>query len=438
VRVAVAWSAAELVAFRRLLDDLDGLDGWGPKPYAVEPVPLGDDISTALAARGAGRVDIVMLPMPGLVWENRDVVRPLPPEILSYSDFEGTYDLVWRDLLCDPNEGGDAAAYGLPFKLAHESLVWYRPCVFAEYGLEPPSTWEEWTQVNAELAHRGVAPLAVAGADGWMLTLFFENILLGHSPCAYQALRRGAPRPWDHPRVRDALVLLGQMWGAPHALAGGVRKSLVQQFPDAVLEVFRYHRAAMVLVPDFAQPFVHEFGRPEHDTCRDHWDIFAFPGVGAAKPPLIAGGDAAVLTQAAVDDAEDLITRLAHPSAPKTWITGHGGFIPANRNTPQSSYRGNVAPFARQLHDQSYEFDLSDQIGVIGGREGLWRVLQDLLAEVGDGRADRAQVAADRAIERLMTLEDQAVGADVDHSSKITRRRAASARIDACEKRGGP
>ncbi|MEQ7123385.1 ABC transporter substrate-binding protein [Actinopolymorpha sp. B11F2] len=432
VRVAVAWSAAELVAFRRLIDHLDDLPGMRPKTYAVEPVPLGDDISTALAARGAGRVDVVMLPMPGLVWENRDVLEPLPRDLLSYGTVGENYDLVWRDLLFDPEEGSDPAAYGLPFKLAHESLVWYRTCVFAKYGLEPPRTWEEWTDVNAELVRRGVAPLAVAAADGWMLTLFFENVLLGHSPCAYRGLRGGSPRPWDHPKVRDTLVLLGQMWGAPGALSGGVKKSLVQQFPDAVLEVFRYHRAAMVLVPDFAEPFVRDFGRPEGDGCTDHWGIFAFPRVDAQDAPLIAGGDAAVLTRAAVDDAADLIRRLAHPSAPVNWIAGHGGFIPANRNTPQGSYTPKVGSFARQLHERPYQFDLSDQIGAIGGREGLWRVLQDLLAEVGNGHADLAPAAADRAIERLIALEDEAGGPDVDQTSLHLRRRAAAAAIDEC------
>jgi alpha-glucoside transport system substrate-binding protein len=437
VRVAVSWSATELAAFRRVLRRLDDLPGMAPKTYAVEPVPLGDDISTALAARGAGRVDVVMLPMPGLVWENRDVLKPLPAGLLSYDTVGENYDIVWRDLLFDARAGGDSPAYGLPFKLAHESLVWYRTCVFAKHHLEPPRTWAEWRDINARLIEEGVAPLAVAGADGWMLTLFFENLLLGHSPCAYTGLSASAPRPWNHPDVRDVFVLLGQMWGAPGALAGGVNRSLVQQFPDAVLEVFRYHRAAMVVVPDFAEPFVRAYGRPEDDGCADHWGIFAFPPVDAPDPPLIAGGDSAVLTQAAIPEAEDLIRRLAHESAPVDWIRHHGGFIPANRNTPPDHYTKAMRPFARQLHEESFQFDLSDQIGAVGGREGLWRVLQDFLAEVGDGNADRTQRAADRAIDRLIALEDEAEQPGVDVAAQHRRRRNSAASIDGCNDLGG-
>jgi alpha-glucoside transport system substrate-binding protein len=432
VRVAVTWSAAELVAFRRLIRRLDDLPGMGPKTYAVEPVPLGDDISTALAARGAGRVDVVMLPMPGLVWENRDVLKPLPADLLSYDTVGESYDIVWRDLLFDAEAGSDSRAYGVPFKLAHESLVWYRTCLFAKHKLEPPRTWDEWRDVNARLVRAGIAPLAVAAADGWMLTLFFENLLLGSSPCAYTGLSASAPRPWSHPSVRDTFVLLGQMWGAPGALAGGVNRSLVQQFPDAVLEVFRYHRAAMVVVPDFAEPFVRAFGRPDDEGCTQHWGIFSFPPVDAPDPPLIAGGDAAVLTSAAIPEAEDLVRRLAHKSAPVDWIRNHGGFIPANRKTPQDHYTRTIAPFARQMHDEVFHFDLSDQIGAIGGREALWRVLQDFLAEVGDGHGDPAHQAADRAIARLIALEDEAERAGVGEAALDRRRRAAAGAIDDC------
>lgn len=74
--MAVTWSAAELASFRRVVDNLRRLPG--EMTYHVDLLPYGDDISAALAARGAGRPDVVLLPRPGLVAENLEVLAPLP------------------------------------------------------------------------------------------------------------------------------------------------------------------------------------------------------------------------------------------------------------------------------------------------------------------------------------------------------------------------
>ncbi|HZC27680.1 MAG TPA: ABC transporter substrate-binding protein [Actinopolymorphaceae bacterium] len=437
VRVAVSWSAAELAAFRGVLDGLDHLPGQRPKDYSVEVVPLGDDIPTAVTARGAGRVDVVMLPVPGLVAENLGALERLPDGIWPGTDLSETYAPVWHSLLFHADAAtGVSVPYGLPFKLAHDSLVWYRACLFDQLGLRPPTNWSEWLAVNDAIVARGggVAPLALGGADGWMLTGVFQNILLARSPCAYDLLSRqgpGRPRPWDLDEVRDAFRLLGQMWGAPGALAGGVKGSLVQQFPDAVLEVFHYHRAAMVVVPDFAEPFAERY-RADPPGCVDDVGVFAFPRVGAGVPPLIAGGDVAVLTKPAGDDAKDLLRRLADERAPLPWITGNHGFIAANRKAPQSFYTTVIEPFARQLHDRTFRFDLADQIGAVGGREGLWRVLQDFLARVGDGQGSRAEEATDRAIEHLLALEDASVESATDATRRNLARSQTATAIRSC------
>ncbi len=437
IRVAVSWSAAELAAFRRLVDQLDRIPGQSPKPYSVALVPFGDDISAALSARGAGRVDVVMLPRPGFVPENLDVLEPLPPGVWPDPLTKDTYAAVWRPMLlraAKPQECGLAPTvradpgvpYGLPFKLAHKSLVWYRRCLFDAIGAEPPTTWDAWIELNARLVGSGVAPLALAGADGWPLTDFFENVLLGGAPCAYDALAQPAPRPWGTPEVREAFLRLGAMWSPAGALSGGVRRSLVQQYPDAVLEVFRYHRAAMTVAPDFAEPIVRRFGADD-SGCADDVGIFAFPGPDESHRPVMAGGDVAVLTRPARPEAKDFLKRLAHPSAPLAWIEADHGFIAANRDTPQR-YSPEIAAFARQLHDEPFHFDLSDQLDVLGGREGLWRVLQDFLSRVGDGATDEVEVATDAAVHRLTAMEDVLLR-DAEDAGCTTTPRSRPARI---------
>lgn len=385
VRVAVSWSAWELQAFRAVLN---GLTPHGSTlPYRVDLVPLGDQIDAALSARGAGRPDVVMLPRPGLVGDHRDALVPLPPDVWDPGVEPQPYATIWRDLLVE-----DGQPYGVPFKAAHKSLVWYRKEEFPQ----PP------TFADLDADHR----LALGAGDAWPLTDFFENVLYSVSPDDYRKLREPAgPRNWDTPAVRTSFDLLGQLWGRPDVLAGGVDLSLAMQYPDAVREVFRFERAAMVVAPDFAEPLVDE-AYPSRAEREAKVGVVQFPQLRPEDEiAFVVGGDVIVAT---TDSAPvlDLVRRLAAPTAPRPWIENYGGFIPPHRESPVRHAVG-LGQLVRPLRDGTadFEFDLSDQIGGIGDWEGLWRVLRRFLTRVGDGHADRRHEAAEEAIAELQRVE---------------------------------
>jgi alpha-glucoside transport system substrate-binding protein len=384
VRVAVSWSGQELRAFHDVLDGLGELD------YPVEVVPLGDDISTAFGARSARRPDIVMLPRPGLVPRHLRDLEPIPDDVADRGRVR-----LWAELLVH-----DGTTYGVPFKTAHKSAVWYRPSVFREVGVQPPRLWSEWLAVNRSLSSAGVRPLSLAAADGWVLTDFFENVLLGIAPAAYAALATAdSPRPSRQPQIAAALRLLGTMWSAPGTLAGGVDRSLVQQFPDAVIEVFGHRRAAMVLASDFAEPVVRSFAADPDDV-----GLFTFPALtpGAAAP-VVVGGDVMVLPKPTSDDALDLVRRLAAPAAVDPWVK-QGGFLVDGRDY---GYSPELVRLAEQLSGPagSLQFDLSDRLGRVGDINGLWRVLTDFLVRVGDKGSDVVPGAVDVAMTKLRKVE---------------------------------
>jgi alpha-glucoside transport system substrate-binding protein len=187
------------------------------------------------------------------------------------------------------------------------------------------------------------------------------------------------------------------------------------QFPDAVREVFRFDRAAMVVAPDFAEPLVAD-AFPDPEELAAEVGVRQFPAIRPGDVvPLIAGGDIAVVVKSKESThAIELVNRLAAPGAANPWIEGRGGFIPAigeyvPRHVPQ--LESLVAP----LRDKTAEFafDLSDQLGAAGGYDGLWRVLRDFLRAVGDGRRDLASPAALRAIADLQEIETDLAGANV-------------------------
>ncbi|MEV8374174.1 ABC transporter substrate-binding protein [Kribbella sp. NPDC056861] len=384
VRIAVSWSGQELRAFHSVLDNLGRLD------YPVEVVPLGDDISTAFGPRSARRPDLVMLPQPGLVAQHREDLESMPEDLADRSRAR-----LWHELLV-----ADGTTYGLPFKTANKSAVWYRPSVLAKAGLQPPTQWSEWLAVNRALSESGIRPLALAAGDGWVLTDFLENVLLGSSPSAYQALATAAhPRPSEQPAFAAALRLLGTMWSAPGVLAGGVERSLVQQFPDAIVEVFGHHRAAMVVASDFAEPVVRSFA-----TDPDDIGMFTFPPMSPGGPaPVVVGGDVMVLPKPTSDDARDLVRRLAAPAAVDPWITA-GGFLADGRTT---GYSPELTRLAKQLvaPTASLQFDLSDRLGRLGDINGLWRVLTDFLVRIGGRGSDVVPEAVEAALAQLKKVE---------------------------------
>lgn len=365
VRVAVTWSAAELAAFARVLDRR------GPADY--ELIPLGDDISAALGARTSGRPDIVAVPQVGYVTTNLDHLAPLPDGV-----WNAKYERIVPDARVQP--------YALPFKLANVSVVWYR----RDLGITPPTTWDGWLDLNERIIDDGMAPLALGGADGWMLAQFFANVLLRTYQETYDALLgKHAANLWESREVRTAFEMVATMWGRAGALAGGAGKALVQQFPDAVLEMCRYGRAAMVPAPDFAESVIRRFA---HDP--DDYDTFTFPPGRSGDPPLVISSDLLVLTRPASGAAQDLLRYLATPAAPLPWIRDTGGFIAANPDTDPKYYSPTLRRLAQALEDHPTRFGLADQLGRLGGSEGLQRVLQDLLRGVAAGVAPAAAARA--------------------------------------------
>jgi alpha-glucoside transport system substrate-binding protein len=277
-------------------------------------------------------------------------------------------------------------------------VVWFRRAVFDEHGLEKPKTWDEWLALNEKIIRSGMAPLSLGGADGWMLTGFLENILLRNFKGTYEALARPERDPglWRSGDVRATFEMFADICGRPGALAGGVNRALVQQFPDAVLEVFRYHRAAMVAAPDFAESVIRHFGVPDGEV-----DTFTFPARSASGGPLVLAGDLFVLTRPTDERAVNLIRYLSTPQAPVPWIRDTGGFIAANPKTDLKFYSPTLARLSAELGAHDKRFDLADQLGTVGGRDGLQLVLVHFLRSLGDGtpRDEAVRTALDAMVD---------------------------------------
>jgi alpha-glucoside transport system substrate-binding protein len=388
--VAGTWSGSEAKAFARVLSRFERRSGIRVS-YAYET----HDIASKLGARidRGCPPDVALLPQPGLVNELARDGQIQPLDQATRTLVAHNYSRGWRKL----TEFG-SKAYGVWFKAADKSTVWYRTDVFRDAGIaQPPRTWSGLLEDVDALHRTGVQPLAVGGADAWTLTDWFENVYLAEAGAGrYQQLAEHRI-PWTDPSVVAALHRLAGLLGKP-ALAGGSTEDLRTSFEGSVRRVFGPRAsAAMVFEGDFVHSFL-----PASAAARDA-GMFPFPDRrSAGRDPVVVGGDVAVAFDRDTR-SQALLRFLATPAAAEPWARS-GGFVSPNREFDRADYPD---PLTRQvagalIHARTVRFDLSDQqppaFGAIA-HQGMWAILQHFLANPGEveATAHRLETAASAA-----------------------------------------
>ncbi|MFJ3673486.1 ABC transporter substrate-binding protein [Streptomyces sp. NPDC090106] len=71
---------------------------------------------------------------------------------------------------------GTEDSYVMPTEFNIEG-VWYNKKIFAEHGIEVPTTWDDFVAASDRLQKAGVQPMATDGKDGWTITRLVSNYL---------------------------------------------------------------------------------------------------------------------------------------------------------------------------------------------------------------------------------------------------------------------
>ncbi|MGW3406117.1 ABC transporter substrate-binding protein [Streptomyces zhihengii] len=291
VTVAGVWTGSEQKNFKKVLDAFT--EKTGAKTVFV---PSGDNVSTFVGSKieGGNAPDVVMVPQVGVLQQfaQEGWLTPLS-DTAAKTAADGVAP-VWKEY-----GTVDGAYYGLYFKAAHKSTVWYSPDAFTQAGVGEPGTYEEMLETGRTLADSGRPAFAIAGEDGWTLTDWFENIYLSQAgPEKYDQLAKHELK-WTDESVVTALTTLGEVFKDKQLVAGGAQGALRTDFPASVEQVFGPEpKAGMVYEGDFVGGVAKdEFGRKPGEDAK----FFPFPpvgggevragtGRGAATPVLLADG----------------------------------------------------------------------------------------------------------------------------------------------------
>ncbi|MGW4689551.1 ABC transporter substrate-binding protein [Streptomyces sp. NPDC004244] len=393
LQVAAVWTGPEQANFEKVLKEFEKRTG-----ATVAFVPAQDPIVTFLGTKIAGGQppDVALLPQVGALTAavKNKWVQPLGPE--AKAQLDANYSDGWKEL-------GSVAGtpYGVYYKAANKSLIWYNAKAFEAAGVKPPKTWKELLSVADTLSASGTPAVSVAGADGWTLTDWFENVYLSQAgPQKYDQLAKHEIK-WTDESVRQALTTLAELFGRKDFLAGGPSGALATEFPKSVTQVFTggdRPAAAMVFEGDFVGVNI---AQTEAKIGEDAL-VFPFPAVGP-KPPVVSGGDVAVALKPS-KGAQALLTFLASPDAAEIQAR-EGGFLSPNKAVSLSAYPNDIQRgIAKALiaAGDDFRFDMSDQApAAFGGTPGAgqWKALQDFLANPSDvaGIQNRLEAEAAKA-----------------------------------------
>lgn len=389
LEVAAVWTGAEQESFQKVLDEFTDRTG-----TEVTFTSTGDRIATVLRTRieGGEPPEIAILPQPGLMNDlvEQDALEPI--DDIVGEQIEESWAPDWREL-----GSADDTLYGLFFKGANKSTVWYNVPAFEEAEVSPPETWEEFITAAETLRDAGTTPIAIGGGAGWVLTDWFENIYLRTAgPESYDQLT-SHEIPWTDESVTEALGVFGEILEDDALTLEEPSTVSFEESVDAVLSDD----------PDAAMVFEGDFVPGATDAAKaaaagEDYDFFEFPSIEGSEAAVVGGGDMVVMLES-TPQAEALLEFLATPEAAEIWAA-EGGFASPNREVGADAYPNEIAGrTATALAEaELFRFDLSDLVPTeLGGDVpgSMWSILQDFTNDPSDvdGTAQRLEEAAENA-----------------------------------------
>jgi len=390
ISVMGVWSGPEQAAFQKVID---GFTEANPD-VKVQYTSAGDQLPTQLstAVEGGNPPSVAFVAQPGLISDfvKKGAVKPIE---YAASDVEQNLGQSAADI-----GSVDGKLYGVLYKAANKSLVWYNVKAYTDAGVQPAKTWDEFIKDAATLKASGVPAYSIGVDVGWPITDWFENIYLSQAgPDMYDKLSKHEI-PWTDPSVKDALTTMSQVLTDSSNIVGGTDGALQTDFPTSASNVFiDPPKGAEIMEGDFVPGSVKTTLQPVTG-----YDVAPFPQVGDTPNLVMGGGDIAITFE---DNpaVEAFIKYLTTTQAAEIWAKV-GGFASLNRGLDPSVYPSKIEETTAGVLStaSAFRYDMSDlQPAAFGATvgQGEWKIFTDFVKNPDDidGTAAALEKAAAKA-----------------------------------------
>jgi alpha-glucoside transport system substrate-binding protein len=373
LEIEATWSGAEQENFEAVLDLFEQQTG-----AQVNYTSFGDQGATTIGTQieGGNPPDVAVVGQPALMQQLATDGSIVPLGDDAAAAVADNFAQDWIDL-----GTVDGELYGVWFKAANKSTVWYNADIYAEAGAEAPEDWDGFLEQLQLVSDAGYYGISIGADVGWPLTDWFENVYLRTAgPEMYDQLTNHEI-PWTDPSVAEALEVLASLWGTPLVQPGADQRT----FPETVPAVFGANpEAGTVYEGDFVAGNIADDG---NSVVGENALFYDFPSINGSAPAVVGGGDVAVAFN---DDeaTQALMAFLASPESAEVWVP-NGGLTSPNQNVDTGLYPDDTA---RQIAEalvgaESFRFDMSDltpsAFGSTSG-SGFWQIMIEFLQNPDD------------------------------------------------------
>jgi len=365
VTVLGVWGGDELTNFQEAVFPFTDETGIG---MAFEGTR---DLAAVLTTRveAGNPPDLAILPNPGQMYELAEDGNLI--DISKFMDMDKlntNYAKAWLDLA-----SYDDTLYGIFYKVANKSLIWYNPTAFADAGYDIPTTWDELIALSDKIVSDGKAPWAIGfesgAASGWPATDWIEDIMLRTAgPDVYDKWV-SHEIPWTDPAVKTAWETFGEIVGKEDYQYGGTTGTLTSFFGDAPAPLFTdppeayMHRQASFITGFF----------PEGVEAVTDYDFFPFPPIDPAYGTPVLGGADLIVMFNDTPEARELMEYLASAQPQEIWASA-GGFISPSKEVNLDSYPDELTKKMADMvvKAEVFRFDASDLMPAAVGAGSFW------------------------------------------------------------------
>jgi N,N'-diacetylchitobiose transport system substrate-binding protein len=397
-RSAVAVLAAAALALTGCAGDA-APDGGGDRTLTVwimegtnpDAQPFFSELSAAFQQRTGAMLDVQFVQWAGghdkfvtaiAGGTTPDVAEVGTTWVAEFADAGALVDLAPRvreaglsdglvDGLVEAGTIGDAL-YGMPWYAGVRSIV-YRTDVFAELGLQPPTTWDELVAVGQRIkeARPDLVPLPIAGDNEFIVYPFLWG--------AGGEVATRAGDTWvsgvDSPQSRAGIQFYADL-----ALKHGFSTPAAATWRETdVRDAFTKGEAAMIFSGSWTPKAILE-AAPD---LQGKIGAFPIPGPTGGLAPSVLGGSLLSIFQTSEDQdlAWQLVEMMGTGEFAAKWAQESSYFpgTTALMNEAVQSPDPLVAPFARQMAESGRSVPVTPAFGQIQGKKTIAAMMRSIL-----------------------------------------------------------